>query len=442
MRHSTFLALILASAVLRLASLPSPGTHDVDVWKNWSYAGSHDPIRVYGIGGSPPTRGVVRYGNAVTTVDYPPVAIYELGLAGRVYGALYQDYPDTWRLTAAVKLPGFFAGLALTAALYLGVRRITGRQDRAQWAALAYWINPATILNGEVLGYLDPLVMAPAVGAFLLAGTGRPALGGACLAVALLTKPQAILVGPAFLLAVWHEGGPRASARTALAGAATSALLVLPYALAGALPNMWLAFGSWSTRRDIMSAYAANLWWIVTWVTRAYYSIKDFGFPQAYLVPVRRILQISSFTRVGLPNPRPIALGLLVAALGWAYWRARRARGLDVLVALAAFTVHAFFVLSVNVHEHHMMMMVPLLALAAALRPAFRGPFYAVSLVCALNMNLVYGFGMGWGYAIPRTLTPIDATVVLAFVNLGVFAWNGRVLSREAGLASAAGHRP
>jgi hypothetical protein len=432
MRQPTFLALILASLLVRVIALPSPGTHDVDVWKNWSHAGSHDPIAVYGIGGTPPVRGTVRYGDAITTVDYPPMAIYELGLAGRLYASLHPDYPDTWRLTAAVKLPGLAAGLLLTAGLFLGVRRITGRREPAQWAALAYWLNPATILNGEVLGYLDPLVMAPAVGAFLLVGVGRPALGATSLAVALLTKPQALLVGPAFAIAVWHAGGVRAFARALAAGAATSALIVLPYALAGALPNMWLAFGSWSTRRDIMSAWAANLWWIVTWVTRAYYSIKDFGFPRAFLLPVRRILQISSFTRVGLPNPRPIAAGLLAFALAWGYWRARRMRDLGALAGLAAFTVHAFFVLSVNVHEHHMMLMVPLLALAAALRPGYRGLFYVVSAICALNMNLVYGIGMGWGFALPRTLTPIDATVVLAFANLLAFAWHCRVLAREA----------
>jgi hypothetical protein len=431
MRRSTFAALILASAVVRLAGLPSPGTHDVDVWKNWSYAGSHDPISAYGIGGTPPVRGTVRFKDAITTVDYPPVAIYELGLAGLVYGAIYPDYPNDWRLTAAVKLPGLVAGLALTAALYFGVGRITGRRDRAQWVALAYWLNPATILNAELLGYLDPLVMAPAVGAFLLVGLGWPAVGAASLAVALMTKPQAMLVGPAFAMAVWYAGGTRAMIRGAAAGAVAIVAIVLPYAIVGALPNMWLAFGSWSTRRDIMSAYAANLWWIVTWVTRAHYSIKDFGFPEAYLRPVARILQISSFTRVGLPNPRPIALGLVAAALGWAYWTARRARDLGTLAALAAFTVHAFFVLSVNVHEHHMMLMVPLLALAAALRPRYRQLFYAVSAVCALNMNMIYGLGMGWGFAFPRTLTPIDATVVLAFVNLGVFGWNGWLLARE-----------
>jgi len=426
------LALLLAGTAVRVAGLPSPGTHDVAVWKTWSYGASQNPFVLYGVGGDPPVRGTVQYGEGVTTVDYPPMALYELGLAGVAYRAVHPDYPDTWQLTAAVKIPGMLAGLLLTAGLYFGVGRLAG-PTAAQWAALAYWLNPATILNAEVLGYLDPLVMAPAVLAFVLAGTGRPAVGAAALAIALLTKPQALLVGPAFALAVWRFAGARGLVRAAAAGAATALVVLLPYLWIGAFPNMWLAFGSWSARRDIMSAWAANLWWVVAWITRAYYSIGDFGFPRAFLVPVRRILQISSFTKVGLPNPRPIATGMLAVALGWAYWRARRVKDLGLIAGLAAFTVHAFFTLSVNVHEHHMMLMVPLLALSGALRPAYRPMFYAVSGICALNMNLVYGLGMGWGFAFPRALTPIDATVILAFVNLGVFAWHARLFARLAG---------
>jgi hypothetical protein len=257
--RATFVALLVAATAVRVLGLPLPGTHDVAVWKTWSYGASQDPFVVYGVGGDPPVRGTVQYGDGITTVDYPPVALYELGLAGAAYRAIHPDYPDTWQLTAAVKLPGLLAGLLLTAGLYLGVRRMAG-SSAARWAALAYWVNPATILNAEVLGYLDPLAMAPAVLAFVLVGTGFPALSAVALAIALLTKPQAILVGPAFALAVWRLAGTRGLGRATAAGGATALVVLLPYLWIGALPNMWLAFGSWSARRDIMSAYAANVW--------------------------------------------------------------------------------------------------------------------------------------------------------------------------------------
>jgi len=65
-----------------------------------------------------------------------------------------------------------------------------------------------------------------------------------------------------------------------------------------------------------------------------------------------------------------------------------------------------------------------------------------VSAICALNMNLFYGIGMGWGWAVPRTLTPIDLSVLLAAVNLGVLGWSARVLVRRPRSRSARLTRP
>ena len=74
---------------------------------------------------------------------------------------------------------------------------------------------------------------------------------------------------------------------------------------------------------------------------------------------------------------------------------------------------------------------VPLLTLAAAGRPRFVPVLVAVSLVFGLNLNVFYGVSEGVGYAIPRSLTPIDLTVILAVANSAVLAWHAAVLRRE-----------
>jgi hypothetical protein len=51
------------------------------------------------------------------------------------------------------------------------------------------------------------------------------------------------------------------------------------------------------------------------------------------------------------------------------------------------------------------------------------------SSISALNLNLVYGFGEGVGYAIPRTLTGIDATVNVAVVSAAL-AWHAVAFTR------------
>ena len=79
-----------------------------------------------------------------------------------------------------------------------------------------------------------------------------------------------------------------------------------------------------------------------------------------------------------------------------------------------------------------MMLAVPLLALAAALRPGLRPLFDLVSAVVALNMNLLDGLGYGFGGGIPRGLLVIDLSVLLAVANVATLVWHGRIGAREA----------
>ncbi len=310
MSSRVFIGILALVTLVRLVALPLPGTEDVEVWKLWSHAGADDVLGVYGVGGTPPERRQLEFRGRYTTVDYPPVALYEMAIVGKIYQAIFPDYPNDWRLTAAVKLPGFTAGLTLTWLLCACVKRLTGNLDRARWIALAVWANPATILNAEVLGYLDPLMTLPSVMAIVCLhmsvrrgeASASPLWAGALLAIALLTKPQGMLIGPAFLLAAWHTGGLRRIATAGLSCATWLAVGVLPFVLIGALPNMLLAFGSWQGRRDILSGHAANLWWIATWLARGDNMIPQFGFPGAYFEPVFRILAITSWQEMGLQN--------------------------------------------------------------------------------------------------------------------------------------------
>jgi hypothetical protein len=422
----------LAVLLVRLAALPLPGTEDTGTWKMWMFAASTAVTSVYGVGGDPPVRGILEWKDLKTTVDYPPMALYELGAAGRVYRWFDPAFDDGAALTVATKIPGLLSGIALTALLWWAVRRQTQSEAAADWVALACWANPATILNGEVLGYLDPLMMLPAIGALVLLHEGLPALAGAALAVAMLTKPQALLLAPIVALAAWRIAGRRGAAGAAAGYAGAATLILLPFAMVGALPNMWLAFGSFYGRRNILSGNAANIWWIVTYVLRAWYQIPAMGVAGAFLAPVKRILMLTTLQEIGFPNPRPIGTAFVLAASGWGLWQVRLTRDLAVQALGAAFLVHAFFVLGVGVHEHHMMLAVPLLALAAALRPALRPLFYVVSAIVALNMNVFYGLGYGFGWGIPRRLLLIDLSVLLAISNAAVLVWHARLLAREA----------
>ncbi len=146
-------------------------------------------------------------------------------------------------------------------------------------------------------------------------------------------------------------------------------------------------------------------------------------------------MSISTFREIGFPNPRPFGTAAVAVAALWALWRLRRANDLAIHALGASFLVHAFFVFSVGVHEHHMMLAVPLLALAAGLRPSLRPLFWTISAIVALNMNLFYGIGLGLGWSIPRGVLLVDLSVLLSVANIAALVWHGRVLAREAASA-------
>jgi hypothetical protein len=412
---------LVAGALLRAVLLPHPGTPDVPTWKAWAFAGSQDVTAMYGVGGSPPERGVVRWQDIEGTTEYPPLALYELAAVGHAYRAIDPDFEDGAVLTALVKLPGLLAEIALVVVVLVWGRRALGDAG-AVWMALAVWLNPAVLVNGAALGYLDAQMAVPAALAMLAAARGWPGLAGALAAAAVLTKAQAVFVGPALLLALWRQPivpTSRAVGRFLAGGLAAALLVVLPIILRGAWPNMVQAIGRLAAH-DMLSGYGLNAWWIVTWFVRSSYGVAELGWFDAFTLPVR-ILGIERFMEVGFPNPKPIGAVVVLAAIGWGLWRARRARTLGAWAALGGWSVLTYFLFSAQVHENHLYLAVPMLALAAAAEPRWRALFWAVSVATALNMYLFYGLGAPGTLLIDRGWTLIDLSVLAAAANIAIW---------------------
>jgi ALG6/ALG8 glycosyltransferase family protein len=431
----------ILGAILRVALLPLPGTPDVGSWKAWSFAASIDATSLYGVGGTPPERRLIRWRGITSTTEYPPLGLYELAVAGRVYAAIDPAFADSRVLTVLVKMPGILAEMAIVFALVVWGRKVLGAQA-AIWAALAIWLNPAIILNGAALGYLDAQMAAPALLAFVAAGAGRPALAGALTAAAVFTKAQALFVAPVILFTALQaltgkkdfgfqvvrsgdsaERQPGVSAVLGwffLGGAIASAAIVLPIILRGAWPNMVQAI-SRLTAHNMLSGNALNAWWLVTWAVRALYAL-DLGWFRAFTMPVR-ILESSRFIAIGYPDPKLIGTAIVALWIGWGLWRSSSGRTLAGWAATAGWCVFAYFMFGAQVHENHLYLAVPFFALAAGLDRRFRGPFYAISAISALNMYVFYGLGEGWPAIISRSWTVVDLTVVLSLISLAAFFW-------------------
>ncbi len=289
---------------------------------------------------------------------------------------------------------------------------------------LAAWLNPAVLLDGTTLGYLDPQMAVPLVVAAVLAWRRRPVWAGLWLAVAVLTKAQGVFAAPVVLaLLAWRDAPPRwrMTGLAASGAAPVAALALLPFVQRGAWANLTQALGRLATH-DMLSAQAANVWWIFTWVLRVLDAGPVWGWWRAWTQQVR-ILGISRAIALGYPNARVVGLAAVAVAIAWACWRARRCRTLADASALAAWSMYAYALLAAQVHENHLAPAIWLLVPAAALDRRYRGIFWALSAVVGLNLYLFYGLGTGWPPLVSRTVTGIDATVWLALFNVGTFVW-------------------
>ena len=432
MRALTVCALI-AGAAIRIAILPIGAPAVDDSWRAWSYhAATRGPWNLYG-----PRGHTVTFGDIVAPVVYPPLALDELAIVGRAHMAINGGrFENDVALTRSIKGAIVLLDAVLAALIFFAVRRAANTTS-AWGAALAYWLNPA-VLMCTTLGYVDVFLAIPAIGTVVAASYGRPWLTGALFSAAVLTKPQGLFVAPAAALALWNAGASATASRrlqTAIAASAlTAAIIAAPVVMAGRGYYMLRSIAVLAGH-NMLSALAFNLWWIVSYVFAAVGN-RAAGLRAALTARPEIVTHAEAMAR-GLPNPRLLAAVLLLAVGLSALNTARRARDLGLQTALAAFLVVTYFTLSVQVHENHFFLAVPLLAIAAALRPALAPVFAALSVVFALNLYVLFGLrGEGPPSFVPA-LAGVDSGVLLACVECAVFGWFAAVFARACAQVTA-----
>lgn len=436
MRNIPALALVavVAGTVLRAITLSLPGTSDVEAFKAWSFhATTVGVTRVYG-DERPTRRHTFSFDGTEASANYPPLTIGMLALIGHVYRrAMGGAFPNSQALTFVLKSVIVTADVMLLAVVWFSVRRVGGSRA-AWWAAAAYWANPAAILTSS-LGYIDVWFTVPAVASLVVASFGWPIEAGVMVALGALTKQQAIFVAPVVALALWNAGEPR-TARTRLVIATAASVVVTvvvlsPIVVAGTTPNMLRAVGSVAFQ-TMLSGTACNLWWVVGFGFQIADAVAD-GVPlSAALRMLADIVLIPQLPSFGPLHVRFVAILLTGSTWAWALWIGRRARDLGLLAAVGAFLVHAYFMLSTQVHENHFFLAIPLLAIAAALRREYAAVLTVLTVIVALNLYLFYGIGGEAPPAVFRTATLVDSTVLLAIANGVALVWHAHVLRRVA----------
>ena len=238
---------LLTALLIRIPLLPMEGLRgDIDQFVVW----------VHGIA----TGGLA---NAYDQdVAFPPVMTYVFGALAALDPAFrtVTDASDSW-IRVAMKLPATLADFGLALVVAYALRR---HPRWAVLAALGVALHPAVIYLSAWWGQLDSIYVLAAAIALLLAWEGHPIGAAVALAVAVLTKPQAVpLVIPfgAWFLA---RGGLRGAILAAAAGTVTVLLLWLPFVPADGPARYIEGLSRYQGDvYNVLSLRAWNLWWLV-----------------------------------------------------------------------------------------------------------------------------------------------------------------------------------
>ena len=305
--HIVILVAGVAIAVaVRWLLLPTPGLpDDLGQFVLW----------VHGIA----TAGLTRAYDQ--NISFPPVMVYVWGVLAAIEPAFrtVTNSADPF-IRILMKLPATLADFGLAAGVALALR------SQPRWALagfLGILLHPAVIYISAWWGQYESIYVLGALVAWLLAVRNRPGLAAVALAIAVMTKPQAVPLLVPF--AAWYVAryGIARSVKFAAIGAVAIVLLWVPFLAAGGPLAYFHNLGQYQNGIfAIVSIRAWNPWWLFQ---SAYGGGEFIADTAAIAGPIT--LRIVGFIVTALleglvfvavyrhPTPRSLALGLAAASL-------------------------------------------------------------------------------------------------------------------------------
>jgi hypothetical protein len=297
--------LVLACAI-RAVLLPTEGLRgDLDQFVLW----------VHGLATRP-------FGNAYDqNLSFPPVMVYLWGLLAAIEPAFrsVMDAADP-AIRSIMKLPASLADIALGGLVAWELR------SRSRWAlaaGLGILLHPAIIDVSAWWGQYESIYVLFGLVAYLLAVRGHSLPAAAVLAVALMTKPQALPFIVPFAAWFVARDGWLGAVKAAIVGAIVIVVLWAPFLGAGGPAGYARNLAEYQGDIfAILSIRAWNLWWLVQELLAGGNFASDQGEVLGPLTLrhvgyfVAGVFELVVFLAVlRSPTRRTLALGLAAAVL-------------------------------------------------------------------------------------------------------------------------------
>lgn len=181
-----WISLILISLIIRMYLSQFEG-YSSDIWyfKIWSRAAYYNEFQDF-------------YSSVWS--DYPPFYIYILWAVGFIYHFFSSSFDiNTTMFTILIKSPANIIDIVTSFLIFMIVKKYAEFRT-ALLIMLSYLFNPAIIYNSAVWGQVDSINTIFILLTLFFMVSGKLELAGVSMAVAILAKPQSLLILPLFVI--------------------------------------------------------------------------------------------------------------------------------------------------------------------------------------------------------------------------------------------------
>lgn len=429
MRKKIIIYLFVLGFVIRIFGGFFYGTGDVEWWKGWTnYAVKNNLTEIYSNNddsfylkmikekkGFDEIVGTLReipyksFNYTRTEFRYiqPPIFIYTLSASGYVYKAINHNILNGRIFNFFVNIFPLIASALITLTIYKFLSKIKSKKV-AILGSLIYWLNPLVILNSPLQGYQDPVCALFAVLSVFFCYNKKIYLSLLFLTLAVLTKPQGILVAPIILLVGLLEFSFFKNLKAWLIALLTGLIITAPFILTHHFLSM--LYGILSSNNYIVRlSQGLNFWWVVQDILEKKFQIEQIA---------KLTLNGIDLQLVGL-----VLMSIFTAINLWyVAYSLKIKNDRNAIVIGAALQVYIFFMLKVGILVNHYFLLIPIFGLIALVSKRNLRNYILISGIFLVQDLIMYGLGRDFIYptifVIGRLFWVSD---IFAVVNVLVF---------------------
>lgn len=373
-----FLTLLALALIVRLALAPiALFPHDPQCYADWGRDLYSHFFSVY----TPPPGA----SNANLCIPaYPPLSLYLFAFLDGAYWAVAHlfglsvtfNVQQAPLLITFLKLPAIFADLAAMCLFYVAARRSLS----VRWVLLgaaSYAFSPYILIVGAIWGQQDALYTLAILVAIVFALRRQHLWAGVLCGIAIMLKPQPVVLVPVLFVYAFRWGGVRKAAEFTGGFAATCVTFSLPYLVPPHPQVLVFVRNAFISVEPIATNVALNLWWLLG----GEHPVAD----QCCVWGTSPILNTST-PYLGPFTANSVGWLLLLICLGVAaigVWRDASGR---TLFAGAALTMLAFYTVTTAQTPRYVFSTLILFLMAAAYAKRYAWIYAAFNVLAFLNL--------------------------------------------------------